>query len=65
MQSNFGGVVCRMDLPGPTTSYGPPWAHYLGGYQDRLLGGPLGLLDLGHTTPDGVGHKDYSGGVLG
>jgi hypothetical protein len=23
-------------------SYGPPWAHYLGGYQDRLLGGPLG-----------------------
>jgi hypothetical protein len=19
-----------------------PWAHYLGGYQDRLLGGPLG-----------------------
>jgi hypothetical protein len=22
-------------------SYGPPWAHYLGGYQDRLLGGPL------------------------
>jgi hypothetical protein len=27
-------------------SYGPPWAHYLGGYQDRLLGGPLGLPDL-------------------
>jgi hypothetical protein len=26
-------------------SYGPPWAHYLGGQQDRLLGGPLGLLD--------------------
>jgi hypothetical protein len=23
-------------------SYGPPWAHYLDGYQDRLLGGPLG-----------------------
>jgi hypothetical protein len=21
-------------------SYGPPWAHYLGGYQDRLFGGP-------------------------
>jgi hypothetical protein len=21
-------------------SYGPPWAHYLSGYQDRLLGGP-------------------------
>jgi hypothetical protein len=34
-------------------------------YQDRLLGGPLGLLDLGHTTPDGVGRKDYGGGVLG
>jgi hypothetical protein len=27
-------------------SYGPPWAHYFGGYQDRLLGGPLGLLGL-------------------
>jgi hypothetical protein len=46
-------------------SYGPPWAHYLGGYQDRLLGGPLGLLDLGHTAPDGMGRKDYGGGVLG
>jgi hypothetical protein len=46
-------------------SYGPPWAHYLGGYQGRLLGGPLGLLDLGHTTPDGVGRKYYGGGVLG
>jgi hypothetical protein len=45
-------------------SYGPPWAHYLGGYQDRLLGGPLGLLDLGHTAPDGMGRKDYGGGVL-
>jgi hypothetical protein len=39
-------------------SYGPPWAHYLGGYQDRLLGGPLGLLGLFHTTPNGVGRKD-------
>jgi hypothetical protein len=46
-------------------SYGPPWAHYLGGYQDRLLGGPLGLLGLCHTAPDGVGRKDYDGGVLG
>jgi hypothetical protein len=46
-------------------SYGPPWTHYLGGYQDRLLGGPLGLLDLCYTTPDGVERKDYSGGVLG
>jgi hypothetical protein len=45
-------------------SYAPPWAHHLGGYQDRLLGGPLGLLGLGHTAPDGVGRKDY-GGVLG
>jgi hypothetical protein len=44
--------------------YGPPWAHYLGGYQDRLLGGPLELLGLCHTTPDGVGRKDYCGGVL-
>jgi hypothetical protein len=46
-------------------SYGPPWAHYLGGYQDRLLGGPLGLLDLGCTTPVGVKHKDLGGEVLG
>jgi hypothetical protein len=22
-------------------SYGHPWAHYSGGHQDRLLGGPL------------------------
>jgi hypothetical protein len=44
---------------GQTLSYGPPWAHYLGGYQDRLLGGPLGLPDLCHTAPDGVRHKDY------
>jgi hypothetical protein len=46
-------------------SYGPPWAHYLGGYQDRLFGGPLGLLGLCHTAPDGVERKDYGGGVLG
>jgi hypothetical protein len=46
-------------------SYGPPWAHYLGGCQDRLLGGPLGLLGLCHTTPDGVGRKDYGREVLG
>jgi hypothetical protein len=46
-------------------SYGPPWAHYLGGYQDRLLGGPLGLLDLLCTAPAGVKHKDYGGEVLG
>jgi hypothetical protein len=46
-------------------SYGPPWAHYLSGYQDRLLGEPLGLLGLCHTTPDGVRRKDYGGEVLG
>jgi hypothetical protein len=46
-------------------SYGPPWTHYLDGYQDRLLGGPLGLPGLCHTTPDGVRRKDYSGEVLG
>jgi hypothetical protein len=45
-------------------SYGPPWAHYLGGYQDRLLGGPLGLPGLCHTAPDGVRRKDYGGEVL-
>jgi hypothetical protein len=46
-------------------SYGPPWAHYLGGYQDRLLGRPLGLPGLCHTARDGVRHKDYGGEVLG
>jgi hypothetical protein len=46
-------------------SYGPPWAHYLGWYQDRLLGGPLGLPGLRYTAPDGVEHKDYRGEVLG
>jgi hypothetical protein len=46
-------------------SYGHPYAHYSGGYQDRLLGGPLGLLDLSYTAADGVEHKDYSGGILG
>jgi hypothetical protein len=52
-----------MGIPGPTTlvefgpfslSYGHPWAHYTGGYQDRLLGGPLGLFDLGYMAPAGV-----------
>jgi hypothetical protein len=46
-------------------SYGLPWAHYLGGYQDRLLGGPLGLPDLCRMVPDGVRRKDYGGEVLG
>jgi hypothetical protein len=39
-------------LYGDEVSYGPPWAHYLGGYQERLLGGPLGLPDLCRTVPD-------------
>jgi hypothetical protein len=49
----------------PGLSYGPPWAHYLGGPQDRLLGGPLGLPGLRYTAPEGVEHKDYTGVVLG
>jgi hypothetical protein len=52
-------------LPSASVSYGPPWAHYLGGYQDRLLGGPLGLPDLRYTAPGGVEHKDSTGVVLG
>jgi hypothetical protein len=48
----------------PFLSYGPPWAHYLGGYQDRLLGRPLGLPDLCRTVPVGVRRKDYDGEVL-
>jgi hypothetical protein len=52
-------------LPGYSLSYGPPWAHYLGGYQDRLLGGPLGLPGLRCTAPEGVEHKDNTGVVLG
>jgi hypothetical protein len=49
----------------PIVSYGPPWAHYLGGYQDRLLGGSLGLPGLRYTAPEGVEHKDNAGVVLG
>jgi hypothetical protein len=45
--------------------YGHPWAHYPGGYQDRQLSGPLGLLNLCYTTRVGVKHKDYRGLVLG
>jgi hypothetical protein len=55
--------VARFNARG--LSYGPPWAHYLGGYQDRLLGGPLGLPGLRYTAPEGVEHKDYTGVVLG
>jgi hypothetical protein len=40
-------------------SYGPPWAHCLGGYQDRLLDGLLELFGLCHTAPDDVRRKDY------
>jgi hypothetical protein len=46
-------------------SYGHPLAHYSGGYQDRLLGGPLGLPDLGCTAPDGVEQKAHRRLVLG
>jgi hypothetical protein len=46
-------------------SYGPPCAHYLDGYQDRLLGGPLGLPGLRYMESDGVEHKDCKGVVLG
>jgi hypothetical protein len=45
-----------MDLPGPTTSVGT---------RTDYFGGPLRLLDLRCTTPDGVEHKDYGGEVLG
>jgi hypothetical protein len=45
-------------------SYGHPWAHYSGGYQHRVLGGPLGLPDLFYTAPDGMERKDHCG-VLG
>jgi hypothetical protein len=54
----------KEDLFEEGLSYRPPWAHYLGGYQDRLLGGPLGLPDLCRTVPDGMRHKDYGGEVL-
>jgi hypothetical protein len=46
-------------------SHGPPWAHYLDGYHDRLLGGPLGLPDLCRMVPVGVRRKDHGGEVLG
>jgi hypothetical protein len=55
----------RAAVLGTELSYGPPWAHCLSGYQDRLLGGPLGLFGLCYTAPDGVRRKDYDGEVLG
>jgi hypothetical protein len=57
-------VACSTS-PELRLSYGPPWAHYLGGYRDRLLGGPLGLTGLRYTAPEGVERKDYTGIVLG
>jgi hypothetical protein len=57
---SFGGSFSVWQV-----SYGPPWAHYLGGYQDRLLGGPLGLPGLRYTALEGVERKDYTGIVLG
>jgi hypothetical protein len=58
-----------MHLPGPTVSVGiridysvGPWDYsdYATRHlKDRLLGGPLGLLRLCHTAPEGVGRKDY------
>jgi hypothetical protein len=53
-----GTPVATWAWPTWVVSYGPPWAHYLGAYQDRLLGGPLGLLGLRYTAPEGVEHKD-------
>jgi hypothetical protein len=61
---NSLGILPLILNTGMGVSNGPPWAHYLGGYQDRLLGGPLGLPDLRCTVPDGVKHKDYRGEVL-
>jgi hypothetical protein len=59
-------LVMNKRMPNSSSlSYGPPWAHYLGGYQDRLLGGPLGLPGLRYTAPDDVENKDYGGEVLG
>jgi hypothetical protein len=63
---DYGGtLVEKVPYVLAKVSYGPPWAHYLCGYQDRLLGGPLGLPDLRCTAPDGVKDKDYRGEVLG
>jgi hypothetical protein len=64
-QGRWRGQHSLEDEGGREVSYGPPWAHYLGGYQDRLLGGPLGLPDLRCTAPAGVKHRDYGGEVLG
>jgi hypothetical protein len=71
MRKELGELKRKASTPGPSgsdthpLSYGPPWARYLSGYQDRLLGGPLGLPGLRYTAPEGVEHKDYTGVVLG
>jgi hypothetical protein len=57
-------ILCDYKVLGGL-SYGHPWAHYSSGYWDRLLRGPLGLLDLGCTTPDGVERNVYRGIELG
>jgi hypothetical protein len=66
MQVHTNKESCKKQ-PGrkPRLSYGPSWTHYLSGYQDRLLGGPLGLPGLCHAAPDGVRRKDYGGEELG
>jgi hypothetical protein len=67
VEISFGSFTATATTLGAATSlsYGPPWAHYIGGYQDRLLGGSLGLPGLRCTAPEGVEHKDYIGVVLG
>jgi hypothetical protein len=65
MVTTRAGLLLSPRAPASSLSYEPPWAHYLGGYQDRLLGGPLGLPGLRYTAPEGVEHKDYTGVVLG
>jgi hypothetical protein len=65
-ESSFDNLLSfKEQVESSSLSYGPPWAHYLGGYQDRLLGGPLGLPGLRYTAPEGVKHKDNTGVVLG
>jgi hypothetical protein len=56
---------CIIHVEFISLSYGPPWVHYLGGYQDRLPGGPLGLPGLSYMASDGVERTYYKGIVLG
>jgi hypothetical protein len=64
-RSDRFGTAAALSSVLRSVSYGHPWARYLSGYQDRLLGGPLGLHGLRYTPPDGVEQKDYEGEVLG